>query len=64
MTGLGERTARALHSHLIETGLTAHVVPVRVAFPRDALQFFFDGAFFRSGDARRLNTNGLLFECT
>lgn len=42
MTGLGERTARSLLSHLIETGLvtsTGHVAPVRFAFPLDALQF-------------------------
>lgn len=42
MTGLGERTARALLSHLIDTGLvtsTGHVAPVRFAFPLDALQF-------------------------
>lgn len=42
MTGLGERTARNLLSHLIETGLvtsTGHVAPVRIAFPLDALQF-------------------------
>jgi hypothetical protein len=42
MTGLGERTARTLLSHLIETGLvtsTGHVAPVRFAFPLDALQF-------------------------
>jgi Fic family protein len=42
MTGLGERTARTLLSHLIETGLvtsTGHVAPARFAFPLDALQF-------------------------
>ena len=42
MTGLGERTARALLSRLIETGLVAsegHTAPVRFAFPLDALQF-------------------------
>lgn len=42
MTGLGERTARTLLSHLIETGLVTsagHVAPVRFAFPLDALQF-------------------------
>lgn len=42
MTGLGERTARTLLSHLIETGLVTsagHVAPVRIAFPLDALQF-------------------------
>lgn len=42
MTGLGERTARNLLSHLIETGLVTsagHVAPVRIAFPLDALQF-------------------------
>lgn len=42
MTGLGERTARALLSRLIETGLvtsTSHAAPVRFAFPLDALQF-------------------------
>lgn len=42
MTGLGERTARALLSHLIDTGLVTsagHVAPVRFAFPLDALQF-------------------------
>lgn len=42
MTGLGERTARALLSHLIESGLVAsegHTAPVRFAFPLDALQF-------------------------
>lgn len=42
MTGLGERTARALLSRLIESGLVAsdgHTAPVRFAFPLDALQF-------------------------
>jgi hypothetical protein len=42
MTGLGERTARTLLSHLIKTGIvtsTGHVAPVRFAFPLDALQF-------------------------
>lgn len=42
MTGLGERTARALLSRLLETGLVAspmHTAPVRFAFPLDALQF-------------------------
>lgn len=42
MTGLGERTARALLSRLIETGLvasTGHTAPVQIAFPLDALQF-------------------------
>lgn len=42
MTGLGERTARSLLSHLIETGLitsASHVAPLRFAFPLDALQF-------------------------
>lgn len=42
MTGLGERTARALLSRLIETGLvtsTSHTAPVQLAFPLDALQF-------------------------
>ena len=42
MTGLGERTARTLLSHLIDTGLVTspgHVAPVRFAFPLDALQF-------------------------
>ncbi len=42
MTGLGERTARALLSRLIETGLVAgagHTAPVRFAFLLDALQF-------------------------
>lgn len=42
MTGLGERTARALLSRLIETGLvssTRHAAPVQLAFPLDALQF-------------------------
>lgn len=42
MTGLGERTARNLLSHLIATGLVTsagHVAPVRIAFPLDALQF-------------------------
>ncbi|MHB1084288.1 MAG: Fic family protein [Thiobacillus sp.] len=42
MTGLKERTARALLSRLIETGLVAsdgHVAPLRFAFPLDALQF-------------------------
>jgi Fic family protein len=42
MTGLGERTARALLSRLIETGLVTsagHTAPVRFAFPLDALQF-------------------------
>jgi len=42
MTGLGERTARALLSHLLETGLVTsagHTAPVRFAFPLDALQF-------------------------
>lgn len=42
MTGLGERTARALLSRLIETGLVTsagHVTPVRFAFPLKALQF-------------------------
>ena len=42
MTGFGERTARTLLFHLIETGFvtsTGHVVPVRFAFPLDALHF-------------------------
>lgn len=42
MTGLGERTARALLSRLLETGLvksTGHTAPVQFAFPLDALQF-------------------------
>lgn len=42
MTGLGQRTARALLSALLETGLVtsaSHVAPVRIAFPLDALQF-------------------------
>lgn len=42
MTGLGERTARALLSRLIETGLvtsSGHTAPVQLAFPLDALQF-------------------------
>jgi Fic family protein len=42
MTGLGERTARALLSRLLETGLVTsagHTAPVRFAFPLDALQF-------------------------
>lgn len=42
MTGLGERTARALLSRLIETRLvtsTGHTAPVQLAFPLDALQF-------------------------
>ena len=42
MTGLGERTARSLLSHLIESGLLAsdgHTAPVRFAFALDALQF-------------------------
>lgn len=42
MTGLGERTARALLSRLIDTGLlvsAGHTAPVRFAFPLDALQF-------------------------
>ncbi len=42
MTGLGERTARALLSRLIETRLVAsegHTAPVQLAFPLDALQF-------------------------
>jgi Fic family protein len=42
MTGLGERTARALLSRLIEIGLvasTGHKAPIQIAFPLDALQF-------------------------
>jgi Fic family protein len=42
MTGLGERTGRALLSRLIETGLvlsSGHKAPVAFAFPLDALQF-------------------------
>lgn len=42
MTGLGERTARALLSRLIETRLVTsagHTAPVQLAFPLDALQF-------------------------
>jgi Fic family protein len=42
MTGLGERTARALLSRLIETRLVtsaSHTAPVQLAFPLDALQF-------------------------
>ncbi|OGS82582.1 MAG: cell filamentation protein Fic [Gallionellales bacterium GWA2_59_43] len=42
MTGLGERTARALLSKLIETGLVTsegHASPVQIAFPLDSLQF-------------------------
>lgn len=44
MTGLGERTARALLSRLLETGLVSsegHKAPVEFAFPLDALQFLF-----------------------
>lgn len=42
MTGLGERTARALLAHLLDSGLVvsaSHVAPVEIAFPLDALQF-------------------------
>jgi Fic family protein len=42
MTGLGERTARALLSRLLDTGLVTskgHTAPVQMAFPLDALQF-------------------------
>jgi hypothetical protein len=42
MTGLGERTARALLSRLLETDLVTsagHTAPVRFAFPLDALKF-------------------------
>lgn len=42
MTGLGERVARSLVSHLLSTGLIASDGPysaVRFAFPLDALQF-------------------------
>lgn len=42
MTGLGERTARALLSHLLKVGLVtsdSHKSPVQFAFPLDALQF-------------------------
>lgn len=42
MTGLGERTARALLSSLIEIGLVTsegHNASVQIAFPLDALQF-------------------------
>lgn len=42
MTGLGERTARSLLSHLIKSGLVEsddHVAPVRLAFQVDDLRF-------------------------
>jgi Fic family protein len=42
MTGLGERTARSLLARLLETGLVTsegHTVPVKIAFPLNALQF-------------------------
>lgn len=48
MTGLGERTARTLLSHLLETGLVTspnHKAPVQFAFPLDSLQFIFPNLF-------------------
>jgi DNA-binding IclR family transcriptional regulator len=42
MTGLGERTARSLLSHLLATGLMVSdtkLGPVRLGLPLDALQF-------------------------
>ena len=42
MTGLGERTARSLLSHLLATGLVrskGHKAPVEFAFPLHSLQF-------------------------
>lgn len=44
MTGLGERNAQALLSHLLRTGLVesdSKLGPVRFALPLDALQFYF-----------------------
>ena len=44
MTGLGERVARSLLSHLLATGLAASdglYAPVRFALPLDSLQFLF-----------------------
>ncbi len=44
MTGLGERTARTLLSHLLSTGLMvsdSKLGPVRLGLPLDALQFLF-----------------------
>ena len=44
MTGLGERVARSLLSHLLATGLAASeglYAPVRFAMPLDSLQFLF-----------------------
>lgn len=44
MTGLGERNAQALLSHLLGTGLVetnTRLGPVRFALPLDALQFYF-----------------------
>lgn len=48
MTGMGERTARTLLSHLLETGLVTspnHKAPVQFAFPLDSLQFIFPNLF-------------------
>lgn len=44
MTGLGERTARAALSHLLQAGLVtspSHRAPVSIAFPLDSLLYVF-----------------------
>lgn len=48
MTGLGERTARSLLSHLLRTGLMVSdtkLGPVRLGLPLDALQFLFPSLY-------------------
>jgi Fic family protein len=54
MTGLGERTARALLAHLLSTGLLtsdSHRAPVRFALPLDSLQFLFPDLYPEAGTA-------------
>ena len=48
ITGLGERTARTLLSHLLETGLLVsdtRLGPVRLGLPLDSLQFLFPNLY-------------------
>lgn len=54
MTGLGERTARSLLSHLLATGLMvsdSKLGPVRMGLPLDALQFLFPSLYPEAGMA-------------
>ncbi len=54
MTGLGERTARSLLSHLLGTGLLVSdtkLGPVRFGLPLDALQFLFPSLYPEAAQA-------------